>query len=95
MGMDQTDTQIYLFASDRHPSVSAFTSDKDGRNLPTAYGPWQPVNSGRALLIGSQSDRIAAAVQADGFILLADASMRALTKEFGLADRVTGAYKGE
>jgi hypothetical protein len=62
--------KIYLFASDSHPSVSAFSSEKTGGNLPTDYAPWLPVNSGRAIPIGSSSDRIAAIIEQDGYFLL-------------------------
>jgi hypothetical protein len=63
--------QIYLFASNSHPSVSAFTSDKAGGNLPADYAPWFPVNTGRTVLIDSPSVRIAEAIQQEGYFLLA------------------------
>jgi hypothetical protein len=62
--------EIYLFASDSRPSVSAFTSDKAGSNLPVEYSPWRAANSGNAMLIGSDTDPIAAAVRRDGYFLL-------------------------
>lgn len=66
-----TGMQIYLFASRSHSSISAFTSDETAGNLPADYAPWFPVNAGRAIPVGSPSDHIAAAVQKDGFFLLA------------------------
>ncbi len=68
-----TDMQVYLFASQHYPSVSAFTADKDGGNLPPAYSPWRPANDGRALFVGSPSDPVIAAIRAHGYFLLAAA----------------------
>ena len=63
--------QIYLFASNSYPSVSAFTSDETGGNLPPDYAPWFSVRRGRTLHIEAPSNHIAAAIQRDGFFLLA------------------------
>ena len=63
--------QLYLFTSCSRPTVSAFTSDDTGANLPREYAPWRAVNDGRAIAIGSPSSSIAAAVQRDGYFLLA------------------------
>jgi hypothetical protein len=61
---------VYIFASDSHPSVSAFTSDQTAGNLPIDYAPWRAVNAGNALLIASETDPIAEAVKRDGYFLL-------------------------
>jgi hypothetical protein len=63
--------QIYLFASNSHPSVSAFTADKAGGNLPADYAPWFPVSADRTILIDSPSVRIAGDIQHRGYFLLA------------------------
>jgi hypothetical protein len=63
--------QIYQFASRSHPSVSAFTSNKAGDNLPNEYAPWFPINPDRAMFIDSPSERIAEAIRRHGFFLLA------------------------
>jgi hypothetical protein len=63
--------QICQFASHSHPSVSAFTSNRAGNNLPDDYAPWFPIYADRALFIESPSERIAAAIRRYGFFLLA------------------------
>jgi hypothetical protein len=63
--------QIYLFTSNRHPSVTAFTSDKTGGDLPADYAPWFPVNNGRTILLDSLSEQIAKGLQQRGYFLLA------------------------
>jgi hypothetical protein len=63
--------QIYQFASHSHPSVSAFTSNRAGDNLPDDYAPWFPINPDRAMFIDSPSERIAEAIRRHGFFLLA------------------------
>jgi hypothetical protein len=60
---------IFIFASDTHLSVSAFTSDRTGGNLPTNYAPWRQVNGGRAMLVGSNIDPVSMAIQRDGYFL--------------------------
>src|SRR5271154_4560343 len=50
---------IYRFDSDSTPSVSAFTSDLTGKNLPADYAPWRAVG-GRVDLIGSPVARVVA-----------------------------------
>ena len=62
--------QGYIFISDSCPSVRAFTSDVTGGLLPAAYAPWRAGNGGRAILIGSDRDPVAQAVQRDGFFLV-------------------------
>jgi hypothetical protein len=64
---------IYLFISDSHPSVSSFTTDKSGVNLPANYMPWRSVNSGRPIHIDAPSDQIAASILQDGYYLLGTA----------------------
>jgi hypothetical protein len=76
---------IYIFASDSHPTVSAFTSDQTGGKLPTEYAPWRPVNGGKAMLIGSEIDPVAKAVKRDGYFLLSGR-----TKRSGEAQTSTG-----
>jgi hypothetical protein len=61
---------VYIFASDSHPSLSAFTSDQTAGNLPIDYAPWRAVNAGNALFIASETDPIAEAVKRDGYFLL-------------------------
>jgi hypothetical protein len=61
--------QVHLFASAACPSVSAFTNDWTGRNLPDAYAPWlrlskQPRQS------GDLAARVEALIQQQGFFLL-------------------------
>ncbi len=63
--------QIYLFASNSHPSVTAFTSDREGSNLPADYAPWVVVNTSRTICIEPPSERIAEAIQQHGYFLLA------------------------
>ena len=62
--------KVYLFNSDREPSVSAFTSDESGRNLPAHFAPWRPLNGGKGLYLGSASDPIADAIRIDGYHLV-------------------------
>jgi hypothetical protein len=59
---------IYRFVSDSTPSVSAFTSDRTGNNLPADYAPWRAVG-GRIELIGSD-DPVARVVANNGLFLL-------------------------
>jgi hypothetical protein len=61
---------IYFFISDSHPSVSSFTTDKSGENLPADYMPWRTVNGGRPIHIDAPSDQIAASIRQDGYSLL-------------------------
>ena len=61
---------VYLFASETHDTVSAFTSDETGANLPFLHAPWRPLNAGRALPITEAADSVGAAVQQNGFFLL-------------------------
>lgn len=72
--------QIYLFASNSHPSVGAFTSDKAGGNLTADYAPWFPVNAGRTILIDSLSERIGEAILQHGYFLLAGGCAYSRTK---------------
>jgi hypothetical protein len=62
---------IYSFASHRHPSVTAFASDKTGGNLPGDYAPWSPVNNGRTTSLDSLCEQIAKSVRQRGYFLLA------------------------
>jgi hypothetical protein len=62
--------EIYIFASNTHPRVSAFTSDQTGGNLPASYAPWRQVNGGKAMSVGSITDSVTLAVRRDGFFLL-------------------------
>jgi hypothetical protein len=62
---------IYSFASYRHPSVTAFTSDMTGGNLPGDYAPWSPVNNGRTMPLDSLCEQIAESVRQRGYFLLA------------------------
>jgi hypothetical protein len=62
--------QIYIFASDSHSTVSAFTSDQTGGNLPTDYAPWRHVNGGKAMFVESVADPVAVAVLRGGYFLL-------------------------
>ena len=64
------DMQIYIFASNIYPTVSAFTSDQTGGNLPTDYAPWRHVNGGKAMFVGTIADPVAVAVRRDGYFLL-------------------------
>jgi hypothetical protein len=66
--------QVYLFASERHVSASALTSDGTGGNLPADYAPWRPINGGNAMAISTVSDPIAAAIGRDGYFLLSTKS---------------------
>jgi hypothetical protein len=59
---------IYRFDSDSTPSVSAFTSDRTGNNLPADYAPWRAAG-GRVELIGS-GDPVARVVAEHGLFLL-------------------------
>jgi hypothetical protein len=63
--------QLYLFASHGQPSVSAFTADAAGTNLPAQFAPWHAVNAGQPIPLGSRSSPIATAVQREGYYLLA------------------------
>jgi hypothetical protein len=72
--------QIYHFASHSHPSVSAFTSDKAGDNLPADYAPWFPVNPDRAIFADSPSKRIAEDIRGHGYFLLAGGCAYSRTK---------------
>jgi hypothetical protein len=62
--------QIYLFISTKDSKVSGFTSDSTGRNLPAEFAPWQPVNSGTALSIGTGADSVSIEVRERGFYLV-------------------------
>jgi hypothetical protein len=62
---------IYPFVSYRHPSVTAFTSDRTGGNLPADYASWSPVNNGRAIQLASLCEPIAESVRQHGYFLLA------------------------
>jgi hypothetical protein len=62
--------QVFIFASASHLSVSAFTSDSSGANLPADYAPWRAINGGSAIGIGSAADPVAIAVKKDGYFLL-------------------------
>jgi hypothetical protein len=59
---------IYRFVSDSMPSVSAFTSDRTGNNLPADYAPWSAVG-GKVELIES-GDPVARVVAKHGLFLL-------------------------
>jgi hypothetical protein len=67
--------QVYLFISDKASRVRAFTSDETGENLPADYAPWQALNSGRPMTIGSETDPVGAAIAKDGFFLVSGRSV--------------------
>jgi hypothetical protein len=56
---------VYLFVSSAF-SLSAFTSEQSGANLPTEYGPWTPGNGGRVIVV-KPSDPVGRAVPKNGF----------------------------
>lgn len=62
--------QTYIFISDSHPAVRAFTSDATGSNLPAVYAPWHALNGGNPVTAGSDRDPITLAIQRDGFFLV-------------------------
>jgi hypothetical protein len=61
---------IYTFVSVSIPSVRAFTTDVSGDNLPTDYAPWRAPSGGNVMLLKSDTDPIAKAVQRDGYFLV-------------------------
>ena len=62
--------RTYIFISDSHPAVRAFTSDATGSNLPAVYAPWHALNGGNPVTAGSNRDPIMLAIQRDGFFLV-------------------------
>jgi hypothetical protein len=64
--------ELYLFASDTHPGVSAFTAVRDGSHLPPEFCPWRVVNARRNMFVDPASGGIGPAVQRDGYCLLTD-----------------------
>jgi hypothetical protein len=61
---------IYRFASSCYETVSAFTWDATGGNLPADYAPWRPLNGGRGLCLDALAARVAELVNRDGYFLL-------------------------
>jgi hypothetical protein len=61
---------IYIFASETHVAISAFTSDPTGGNLPGIYAPWRSVNGGLTLPVDTQANPVVDAIRRDGFFLL-------------------------
>ena len=62
--------EIYTFISVSRPSVSAFTSDETGGNLPADYAPWQVVGYGKGKPLSSVAETVARAVQRAGYFLI-------------------------
>jgi hypothetical protein len=71
------DMRLYTFTSDGNQSVTAFTRDRTGKNLPTIYAPWCPVNASKAMAIDSNADPVGRAVRRDGFFLINTRKLRA------------------
>jgi hypothetical protein len=63
---------IFLFRSQSHSAVSAFSPDSHGANLPAEYAPWEI--SERSISVGS--DGVAQAIERNGFFLLSGSSHR-------------------
>jgi hypothetical protein len=61
---------VFIFISETDPRVRAFTCNGSGSNLPVEYFPWQPINGGRTMHIGSANDPIAIAIREDGYCLV-------------------------
>jgi hypothetical protein len=62
--------EIYFFVSQAEPSIRAFTSDRTGANLPSAYSPWSASNSGASIPTGGDGGMVAKAVKRDGYFLV-------------------------
>jgi hypothetical protein len=62
--------EIYIFVSVTTPSVRGFTSVMTGDNLPADYAPWRVPSGGNGMLLGSDTDPVARAVQRDGYFLV-------------------------
>jgi hypothetical protein len=62
--------KVFIFISDKEPSVRALTSDQMGGNLPAEYAPWSAINNGSGLLLASANDPIAVAIKVDGYSLV-------------------------
>jgi hypothetical protein len=65
---------IYVFDSTTHRTVSAFTSDCTGVNLPADYAPWHRGRSGRTLNSDALPYSVAKTVQLCGYFLLCGGS---------------------
>jgi hypothetical protein len=62
----------YFFASETDPTVSAFSEDAEGANLPGTYAPWRALNGGASLLVRPSSVPVLEALKRQGFYLLSD-----------------------
>ncbi len=62
--------QIYLYISEKDPTVSCFTSDPAGANLPTEFAPWRQSNGGNSLSAGAGADPVSVEVRERGYYLV-------------------------
>jgi hypothetical protein len=63
--------EVFLFRSKSESSVSGFTGDSSGDNLPAIYAPWYPMNDGRSMTLVAVNNCMADAIMRDGYFLLA------------------------
>jgi hypothetical protein len=61
--------RIYVFVSIAM-KVRGFTADMTGGNLPEEYAPWRIVERGRPMVIISDTDPVARAIQRGGYFLV-------------------------
>ena len=67
--------QIFVFGSEKDDDLAAFTRDRDGKNLPSEFGPWKPLGGSfirantdvGAVSVGA--DAILTGIDEDGFFL--------------------------
>jgi hypothetical protein len=62
--------QVYIFISEKDPSLRVFTWDETGANLPAESAPWRAANGGQSLFLASASDPIAREIRAVGYHLV-------------------------
>ena len=68
--------QVFIFQSEKDTDVSAFTSEKDGANLPAEFAPWKPrgtsvIQTGKSLIgVVGGTDVVMGGIEKDGYCLL-------------------------
>ena len=51
-----TKMRAFVFVSSKDPQVLGFAPNKAGSSLPAVYGPWKPMDTGGAILVGDDPD---------------------------------------
>lgn len=71
LSITTTRMRVFVFVSTKDREVLGFSPDRAGGYLPVAYAPWEPLETGGAILVGDDPDAsiVMEGIQRDGFFL--------------------------